>query len=148
MQDWRPQKAADLPEGLILFDGVCVLCSGWVKFIIPRDPARLYCFASVQSEFGRTLAARFAIDAEAPQSNVVIRDGMAWFKGDSALRVLRDLPGTGWTRVFWLLPRPLRNIVYDLVARNRYRWFGKRDTCFMPTPELGSRFLTAPDERA
>ncbi len=148
MRDWHPQKAADLPEGLILFDGVCVLCVGAVKFIIPRDREGRYRFASIQSEFGRVLALRFGIDAEAPQSNVVIRDGMAWFKGDSALRVLRDLPGSGWTRVFWLVPRPMRNIFYDFVARNRYRFFGRRETCFVPTPELRSRFVIAPDETA
>jgi predicted DCC family thiol-disulfide oxidoreductase YuxK len=148
MRDWRPQKAADLPEGLVMFDGVCVLCSGSVKYIIPRDPEGRYRFVSIQSEFGRVLARRFGIDVEAPQSNVVIRDGMAWFKGDSALRVLRDLPGSGWTRVFWILPRPMRNFFYDFVARNRYRFFGKQETCFVPTPELRSRFLIAPDETA
>ena len=146
MRDWRPRAAADLPEGLILFDGVCVLCAGWVNFIIPRDPEGRYRFVSIQSEIGRVLAARFGIDADAPQSNVVIRDGTAWFKGDSALRVWRDLQGWRWTQAFRLLPRPLRNVFYDVIARNRYRWFGRRETCLMPAPPLRSRFVLTPSD--
>ena len=139
MSDWRPQPAADLPEGLILFDGVCVLCAGWVHFIISRDPEGRYRFVSIQSEPGRALAARFQIDAEAPETNVVIRDGKAWFKADSALRVCRDLRRWQWTQVFRLLPRPLRNIFYDLIAQNRYRLFGRRETCLVPTPAIRGR---------
>src|SRR4051794_21273305 len=85
MSDWRPRPATGLPDGLILFDGVCVLCAGWVKFVIPRDAAGRYRFVPIQSEAGRVLAMRFGIDVEAPQTNVVISDGKAWFKGDSAL---------------------------------------------------------------
>jgi predicted DCC family thiol-disulfide oxidoreductase YuxK len=146
MRDWRPQAATDLPEGLILFDGVCVLCAGWVNFIVPRDPEGRYRFVSIQSELGRALAARFRIDVEAPQSNVVIRHGQAWFKADSALRVCRDLPGWRWTLVFRLLPRPLRNIFYDLIAQNRYRLFGRRDTCLVPTPALRKRFVATAND--
>jgi predicted DCC family thiol-disulfide oxidoreductase YuxK len=146
MRDWHPQAAADLPEGLILFDGVCVLCAGWVNFIIPRDPDGRYRFVSIQSEPGHELAARFQIDAEAPQTNVVIRDGKAWFKADSALRVFQDLPGWRWTRVFRLLPRPTRDFVYDLIAQNRYRWFGRRDTCLVPTPAIRSRFVVTQND--
>lgn len=146
MRDWSPRPASDLPEGLILFDGVCVLCAGWVNFIIPRDTEGRYRFVSIQSELGHALAARFGIDAEAPQTNVVIRDGRAWFKADSALRVCRDLPGWRWTSVFLVLPRPLRNLFYDLIAQNRYRLFGRRDTCLVPTPALRKRFIvTASD---
>jgi predicted DCC family thiol-disulfide oxidoreductase YuxK len=148
MRDWRPQNAADLPDGLILFDGVCVLCAGWVAFVIPRDPEGRYRFVPIQSELGRALAVRFGIDAEAPQSNVVIRDGKAWFKADAALRVWRDLPGWRWTRVFHALPRPVRNLLYDLVARNRYRLFGRRETCLVPTPAIRSRFVATPNELA
>jgi predicted DCC family thiol-disulfide oxidoreductase YuxK len=146
MRDWRPQAANDLPEGLILFDGVCVLCAGWVNFIIPRDPEGRYRFVSIQSELGRALAARFRIDAKTPQSNVVIRHGQAWFKADSALRVCRDLPGWRWTLVFRFLPRALRNIFYDLIAQNRYRLFGRRDTCLVPTPALRKRFVATAND--
>lgn len=146
MPDWRPQPAADLPDRLVLFDGVCVLCSGWVNFVITRDPGQRYRFVAVQSELGRALAARFGIEADAPQSNVVIRDARAWFKGDSALQVWRDLPGWRWTRLFRALPRPLRNRVYDLVARNRYRLFGRHDACLVPSPDIRSRFLATAAE--
>lgn len=148
MSDWRPRPATDLPDGLILFDGVCVLCAGWVKFLIPRDPGGRHRFVAVQTEAGRALAARFGIDVEAPQTNVVIRDGRAGFKGDSALQVWRDLPGWRWTAVFRLLPRALRNCLYDLVARNRYRLFGRTESCLMPTPDIRRRFLTEPGELA
>jgi predicted DCC family thiol-disulfide oxidoreductase YuxK len=146
MHDWRPQQAPDLPDGLILFDGVCALCSGWVKFIIPRDPQSHYRFVAIQSDCGRALAQRFGIDPNMPQTNVVIEGGTAWFKGDSALHVLKDLPGWGWTRLFRILPRGIRNFIYDRVAKNRYALFGKYESCFMPTPELRKRFVTTADE--
>jgi predicted DCC family thiol-disulfide oxidoreductase YuxK len=148
MSRWRPQPAADLPDRLIVFDGVCVLCSGWVNFIIARDPAKRYRFVAIQSELGRALAIRFGVDPDDPQSNVVIRDAQAWFKGDSALQVWRDMPGWRWTRVLWLLPRPLRNLAYDPIARNRYRLFGRHDTCLVPTPEIRSRFVATASELA
>jgi predicted DCC family thiol-disulfide oxidoreductase YuxK len=141
MSRWRPQPAADLPDRLILFDGVCVLCSGWVDFVIARDPAQRYRFVAIQSELGRALAIRFGVDPDDPQTNAVIHDAQAWFKGDSALQVWRDMPGWRWTRVWWLLPRPVRNVVYDLIARNRYRLFGRHDACLVPTPDIRSRFL-------
>jgi predicted DCC family thiol-disulfide oxidoreductase YuxK len=146
MRYWRSETATDLPQGLILFDGVCVLCAGWVNFIIPRDLEGRYRFVSIQSEPGRALAARFRINAEAPETNIVIRDGKAWFKADSALRVCCDLPGWRWTQLFRLLPRPLRNVFYDLIAQNRYRLFGKRDTCLVPTPAIRSRFVGTPTD--
>jgi predicted DCC family thiol-disulfide oxidoreductase YuxK len=148
VKHWRPQNAADLPDRLVLFDGVCVLCSRWVRFILARDQARRYRFISIQSPLGRMLAARFGIDADASETNAVIRGGKAWFKSDSALQVLRDLPSLHWTGVLLLLPRLLRNVVYDLVARNRYRLFGKSETCLLPTPELRNRFLSTADELA
>lgn len=145
MTDWGPRPAADLPDGLVLFDGVCVMCSAWVDFIIQRDPQRRYRFVPVQSELGRSLASRFGIDPGAPQSNMVVRDGRAWFKADSALAVGRDLSGWRWTGVFRLLPRGVRDALYDLVARNRYRLFGKRDTCGVPPADIRDRFVTSPD---
>jgi predicted DCC family thiol-disulfide oxidoreductase YuxK len=138
---WQPSPAVGLPDALILFDGICVLCAGWVKFIIPRDREKHYRFVPIQSEFGQALALRFGIDPIAPQSNVVIRDGQAWFKADSALRVLRDLPGWRWTAIFRFVPRALRNPVYDLIAQNRYCLFGTLESCLVPTEEIRSRFI-------
>ena len=146
MTRWQPQSAPDLPDGLILFDGVCVLCAGWVKFVIPRDPDGRYRFVAIQTPAGAILAERFGVDRDYPQTNVVVRAGKAWFKGDSALRLWQDLPGWRWTGLAWLLPRGLRNLVYDLIARNRYRLFGRTQTCLVPTPQMRSRFLTRPEE--
>ena len=143
MTDWRPQPADDLPDGLVLFDGVCVMCSAWVGFVAARDPLHRYRFVPIQSELGATLAARFGIDAAMPQSNAVVRCGRAWFKADSALAIGRDLPGWRWTRVFALLPRVVRDAGYDLVARNRYRLFGRHAVCPVPPAGMRDRIVTS-----
>lgn len=141
MSRWQPIAVPDLPDGLVVFDGVCALCSFWVRFVAPRDPAGLYRFAPIQSEAGAELARRFGIDPDYPQTNVVVRDGRAWFKSDAALRVLADLPGWRWTRLLRPVPRVVRDFLYDRIARNRYRLFGRHEACMMPTPELKARFL-------
>ena len=93
------EPAGDLPDGLVLFDGVCVLCSGWVRFIMARDDARRFRFAAIQGSDGRELARRLAIDADNPQTNAVVLGGEVHYKSDSALAVLGQLPGWRWTRV-------------------------------------------------
>ena len=142
MTRWSPQPAPDEPDGLILFDGVCVFCSRWVRFVIDRDPERRFSFVAIQSDRGRLLAARFGIDPEAPQTNAVVWGGRIFFKSDAALTVLGKLAATrplGWLRA---VPRLLRDPAYDLIARNRYRIFGRTDLCMVPAPEVRSRFLT------
>jgi predicted DCC family thiol-disulfide oxidoreductase YuxK len=126
----------------VLFDGVCNLCNGSVQFILKRDPQGLFRFASLQSEAGRSLMDQHGLDPGALSSVVVIEDGRVWQESSAALRVARHLPGA-WKllRVFAVIPRPLRDAVYRLIARNRYRWFGKTETCWLPTPELQGRFL-------
>jgi predicted DCC family thiol-disulfide oxidoreductase YuxK len=127
---------------IVLFDGVCNLCSGSVQFIIPRDREGRFRFASLQSPVGQELLARFGIDPTVVDSVVVI-EGDRWYKeSDAALRVARGLAGP-WKvlTVFRLIPRPLRDRLYRLIARNRYRWFGKKEACWLPTPELRERFL-------
>jgi predicted DCC family thiol-disulfide oxidoreductase YuxK len=141
---WKPRPAGDLPDGLILFDGVCVLCSGWVRFILPRDRRRHFRFVAIQSAAGAELAARFGIDAADPQTVAVIEKGHAYFKGDAPLAVWRGLPGWGWTAILAAVPRPLRDFAYDRVARHRYRWFGRRETCLAPDPGLRDRFVDDP----
>ena len=141
MSRWSPQPAPDEPDGLILFDGVCVFCSRWVRFVIDRDPERRFRFVAIQSEPGRVLAARFGIDPEAPQTNAVVWGGRIFFKSDAALTVLGKLAATrplGWLKV---VPKLLRDPVYDLIARNRYRIFGRTDACMIPSAEDRSRFL-------
>lgn len=127
---------------VVLFDGVCNLCNGSVQFILKRDPQARFRFASLQSEAGRSLLVEHGLDPDALSSVVVIEDGRVWQESSAALRIARHLPGA-WKllRVFIVIPRPLRDAVYRLIARNRYRWFGKSETCWLPTPELKGRFL-------
>ena len=137
---WEPLPAAGIDDGTVLFDGVCVLCSWWVRFVIERDRDARFRFVPIQSPYGRTLAERFAIDADTPETNVVIVEGIVHFKSDAAIAVLTQLPGGSWTRSLRLVPRAIRNWLYDRLARNRYRLFGRTDTCLMPTSDVARRF--------
>jgi predicted DCC family thiol-disulfide oxidoreductase YuxK len=140
-QSWEPKAIDGVPDGLVLFDGVCVLCSGWVRFLIERDRAEVFRFTPIQSPYGRALAQRLGIDAETPETNAVIFGGRAYFKADSAISALTRMPRWGWVRVFSILPRPVRNWLYDRVARNRYQLFGRTESCMVPSPELMRRFV-------
>jgi len=140
MRDGDPTAGED--DGLILFDGICVFCSGWVRFVVRHDRARRFRFLPIQSERGRDMAVRLGIDPDHPASNAVILDGRVWFRSSAALKVLGALPVTRWTRIGWLAPRPLRDLVYRPIARHRYRLFGRTETCMVPSPEDRARFLS------
>jgi predicted DCC family thiol-disulfide oxidoreductase YuxK len=99
---------------------------------------------AIQTPRGRRLAERFRVDADNPETNVIVAGGRAYFKLESALVVLADLPGWRWTRIGYLLPKRVRDFLYDRIARNRYRVFGRRATCLVPTPDVARRFL--PDD--
>jgi predicted DCC family thiol-disulfide oxidoreductase YuxK len=126
----------------VLFDGVCNLCNASVQFILKRDPRGAFRFAALQSDAGRRLLAAHRLPEDALSSVVVVADGRAYTESDAALRIARGLggawPALGALRV---VPRFVRDAAYRLVARNRYRWFGRRDECMLPTPELRARFL-------
>ena len=128
----------------ILFDGVCNLCNGFVQFVIERDPAAQFQFAALQSAAGQQLLAAHGLPAPTtPDSVVLLEQGRARTQSDAALGVLRRLGG-GWglaAAAVQVLPRAVRDAAYRLVARNRYRWFGRQDSCWLPTPELKARFL-------
>jgi len=143
---WLPQAASGWTNDLILFDGVCVLCRFWTRFVIQRDQAGRFRFVSIQSPQGLRLAERLGIDPENPQTNAAILDGVAYFKSDAALMVTQHLRGMRWTRLLTLFPRDLRNRLYDLIARNRYAWFGRDEACLMPTPELAARLIERPEQ--
>ncbi|WP_262030647.1 thiol-disulfide oxidoreductase DCC family protein [Microvirga sp. Mcv34] len=138
-KDWRPQPAPGWHDRLILIDGVCVLCSSWAQFVIRRDET--FRFLRIQSPQGRHLAESFGIDPDEPQTNVAIVGGTAYFKSDAALMVARHLRGWAWTRILRIVPRSLRNPLYDRVARNRYTWFGRDEVCLRPTQEMRMRCL-------
>ncbi len=133
---------AEREHPAILFDGVCNLCSGTVDFIIKRDPEGLFRFASLQSEAGRTLLTRHAVDSNETDSVLLIEEGRVFDRSTAALRIARHIGGL-WTLffVFVVVPKPLRDALYSAVAKRRYRWFGEKETCRVPTPEERSRFL-------
>ena len=129
------------PEAVVLFDGVCNLCSGAVQFIIKRDPSAYFKFASLQSAYGQQQLTRFGLDPNSLHSVILIQGDTIYQRSDAALEIVRKL-GAGWPLLFGfkILPRFLRDAVYNLIAGNRYRLFGKKDSCWIPTPELKSRF--------
>ena len=143
-KSWAPRPSEGVPDRVILFDGVCVLCSRWARFVIERDPKASFRFVAVQEPFGRELAERLGIDVTFPETNAVILNDRAFFKSDAAIEVLSRLPGWSWVRLGRLAPRGLRDAIYDLIARNRYRWFGQAEACLVPTPELARHFLVPP----
>ena len=128
-------------DDVILYDGVCIFCSRWVRFVIARDTARRFRFTPIQSDYGTRLAKTFGIDPDDPDTNAVVHGGIAWMKSDAALTVLSHLPGWGWTRALFAVPKPLRDSVYSLIARNRYKIFGKYETCFVPDADMRARVL-------
>jgi predicted DCC family thiol-disulfide oxidoreductase YuxK len=127
---------------VILFDGLCNLCSSSVQFIIKRDPQHHFRFASLQSNFGQQLLQQSGLPVQHFNSFILYQQGKVYTKSTAALRVTRQLKGL-WPLLygFIIVPAFIRNAVYNLVARNRYRWFGKRQTCWLPTPELQNLFI-------
>ena len=124
---------------VVLFDGVCNLCNRAVQFIIRRDPAGTFHFASLQSDAARTLVGP---RATALDTFLLWEEGNVYDRSTAALRVARRLRGpVRLLTVFVVVPRPIRNAVYNLIARRRYQWFGRREECMVPTPELRARFL-------
>lgn len=132
----------DRENDVLLFDGICNLCNRFVQFLITRDTKRKFKFASLQSEAGQQMLNRFKLDQKKFNSFVLIKEDQYFIKSTAALIVLKELGG-GWKLfyAFILLPRPIRDAVYNLVSKSRYRVFGKRATCMIPTPEQADRFL-------
>eukprot|EP01037_Dinobryon_pediforme_P004341 gene4341-4390_t len=127
---------ADLPDGLVLIDGECVLCAASFRFVAQRDRSRRFLFAPMQGAFGREVAHRIGIDPDRPDSFALISGGRALLKSDGAIAILRALPGWGWISVLLIVPRAVRDWVYDRIARNRYRLFGRLDACLVPDAAL------------
>ena len=127
---------------LVLFDGVCNLCNGVVTFIIARDPHGRFQFGALQSAAARRVIEEHGVRDPLPDAIVLIEAGRLYTRSTAALRIARRLTSP-WpiTAAFLAVPRPLRDWAYALFARRRYRWFGRRETCMVPSPELRARFI-------
>ncbi len=127
---------------VILFDGVCNLCNGSVQFIIQHDPPANFRFASLQSDTAKQLLLEHGLNPQHLDSIVLIEGASSFTKSDAVLRVVRHLSGL-WPvlTVLRVIPRVVRNWAYDVIARNRYRWFGQQNSCMLPSRELLGRFL-------
>lgn len=127
---------------IVLFDGVCNLCNGAINFIIKRDPGATIKFASLQGETGQKLLKKHAINTAETDSIILIEENRVSVKSTAALRISKSMnKAYPLLYGFMIVPKFIRNAVYDVIARNRYKWFGKKDSCMIPTPELKSRFL-------
>lgn len=131
----------DSPHAIVLFDGICNLCNRSVQFMIDHDPDAHLHFASLQSEVGQALLAQHHLPTQNFKSLILIEAGKIFTRSTAALKIARYLSGYHWLSLFLWVPAFLRNGVYDLIARNRYQWFGQSESCRIPTPELKSRFL-------
>jgi len=138
-----PAALGDLPKPLYFFDGYCVLCSRFVGFCLARDPEARLKFASAQSALGRRVLETLGLPDSTLQRTILLLDGdTVYMRSAAVLRALRYLRGpVRWLRPLVLLPAWLRDPAYDLIARNRYRWFGERSSCFVPAAATRDRFI-------
>ena len=127
---------------IIIFDGYCALCSGWAAFVLRHDPAGRFRLLSAQSPLGHALYVHYGLNPQDYETNILIADGIAWFKSEGSIRRAEGL-GCPWSpaAVFRVLPTRWRDRAYETVARNRLRWFGKRATCYRPEPRFADRFI-------
>ena len=137
-------SVAEFPDdrAIIVFDGYCVLCSGLARFVMRHDPQAKYRLLAAQSPLGHALYRHYGLDPEDYETNILIADGIAWFEAEGTIRIFEGL-GLPWSlaRIFRVVPRALRDKIYRYIATNRYRLFGKRETCFVAGPEMKERFL-------
>lgn len=126
---------------VILFDGVCNFCDASVQFILDRDPKETFHFASLQSEAGQKLLKTYHVPDDM-DSMILIEDEKVYYQSAAALRISRHLKGA-WKYFYALIivPAPIRNVAYDFIARNRYKWFGQKESCMLPPPNVRKRFL-------
>lgn len=128
---------------IILFDGVCNFCNSWVLKIIKNDKNNVFLFASLQSETGKQITTHFLIDTTKIDSIILVESETVFYiKSTAALKIGNHF--SGWWRflqIFWIVPTSIRNAVYNYIAKNRYKWFGKKENCMIPTPELKAKFI-------
>lgn len=134
----------DIKSPVLLFDGVCNLCNASVQWVLKHDKKGIFKFAALQSETGQAFLQKFGYQQENYETVILVDGERIFTRSDAPLEIVRRLGG-GWSllTVFRFIPRPLRNVVYDWIARNRYRWFGKKQECMLPRPEWKERFPDA-----
>jgi len=131
-----------LPERIVIFDGVCNLCEFSVNFIYQRDILGKFTFTPAQSPLGSKLLEHYQINTGTLDTVVLVKQNHAYTRSTAALEIASELDiPWNFLQVFSLIPQPVRDQIYDLIAWNRYEWFGKKDSCMIPTPEIKSRFL-------
>lgn len=129
-------------KSIVLIDGVCHLCQGLIRFIIPRDPKARFLFAPLQSEIAAKLMNEAGLKAGSLNTVVLLENGVYYTESAAVLRIARKLRFPWPVAYFFIIvPRPIRNALYRYVANNRYRWFGRDEQCLLPTPEIKRRFL-------
>ncbi|QNG60672.1 thiol-disulfide oxidoreductase DCC family protein [Bacillus sp. PAMC26568] len=128
---------------ILLFDGVCNFCDRTVQFVIKHDKKAVFKFASLQSDAGQRLLARHRLLQQDFDSFVYVKNDRIYTKSTAALHVLKELGGTfQLTFILLAIPRPIRDFGYSILAKNRYKWFGRKDACSLPSPEVRERFLS------
>jgi predicted DCC family thiol-disulfide oxidoreductase YuxK len=127
---------------VIVFDGYCALCSGWARFVLRQDRIARYRLLAAQSPLGHALYVHYGLDPKNYETNILLADGVAWFKSEGSIKMFQGL-GFPWSlvAVFRILPLRVRDVLYEFIARNRLRFFGRRNTCYMPTTNYQDRFL-------
>lgn len=129
-------------DSVILFDGICNFCNSSVNYVIEHDPKGYFKFAALQSEIGERLKEKFCIDTIRTDSVILIEDDKVFTRSTAALRIARKLSGpASLLYAFIIVPRPIRDLLYDQFAKRRYKFFGERNACMIPTPEIRARFL-------
>lgn len=145
MREIRPDDYKNenvMPNPIVLFDGVCNFCSSVVAFTISRDPSGIFRFSSLQSDAGQMLLSKFGLSTDDFDTFVLIEGPRFFLRSTAVLRLCKKLNGL-WPLLYLLMiiPRPIRDFVYNIVAENRYKWFGKKQECFVPSADIKGRFL-------
>ena len=129
-------------NNIVFFDGVCNFCNNSVNFLIDRDPNHTYKFASLQSDLARDILPKYGVDPLSMHSIILLKNGKIYQRSSAALEITKKMSG-GWPLlgILKIIPAFVRDFCYNIIANNRYKWFGKLDSCRMPTPEIQERFL-------
>lgn len=129
-------------QPIIFFDGVCNLCNSSVNYFIKRDKKNILKFASLQSDAAKQILLQFGVEKVDLKSIIVLNNNKLYLESSAIIEILKQLGGIYKIfTIFWIIPKPIRDFLYQIIAKNRYRWFGKKESCMIPTPELKNKFI-------